>query len=103
MRFMRSHVPGPAARNVGVFTGMAVQQFQNWQLDENSKLRLSDAQLLAVMRVEFPLNPGKVFTGSLEEGLKIVGGIRADYNRSGHNGPTPQSRGMPLSVSYGRF
>jgi hypothetical protein len=103
MRFMRAHVPAPPKKHVGVFTRMAVQQFQNWQLDENPKLRLSEAQLLAVMRVEFPLNEGKVFTGTLDEGLHIVGGIRADYNRTGHNGPTPQEREMPRSVSYGRF
>lgn len=64
--------------------------------------RLTDAQLLAVMRVEFPQATGKVFTGSMEEGLRIIAGIRSDYNRTGHNGPTPQERGMPLSVSYGR-
>ena len=103
MRFMRAHTPAPAKKYVGVFTHMAVQRFQNWQLDENPRLRLSDAQLLAVMRVEFPLNEGKVFTGTLDEGLRIVAGIRADYNRTGHNGLTPHDRGMPPSVSYGRF
>lgn len=103
MRFMRTHVPAPARKSIGAFTRKAVQQFQNWQLDENPKLRLSDAQILAVMRVEFPLNEGQVFTGTISDGLKIVAGIRAHYNRDGHNGPSPQSRGLPPSVSYGRF
>jgi len=96
MRFMRMHVPTPPRQHVAVFTRMAVQQFQKWQLDENSKLRLSDAQILAVMRVEFPLNPRKAFTGTLEEGLKVVAGIRAHYNRDGHNGPSPRERGWPV-------
>jgi hypothetical protein len=51
------------------------------------------------MRVEFPLNRGKVFTGTVEEGLKIVKGIRADYNRTGHGGPRPAAP----SVSYGKW
>ena len=53
------------------------------------------------MRVEFPIAVGKVFTGTIAEGLKIVKGIRAHYNRDGHHGPSPASRGMPPSVPYG--
>ncbi len=82
---------------------MRVQQFQNWLLDNNAKLRLTDAQLLAVMRVEFPQATGEVFSGTVAQGLRIVRGIRAHYNRDGHNGPTPQSRGMASSMSYGQF
>ena len=82
---------------------MRVQEFQNWLLDHNASFRLTDAQLLAVMRVEFPHAKGQVFSGSLAQGLKIVGGIRAHYNRDGHHGPSPESRGLPPSRSYGRF
>jgi hypothetical protein len=98
VRHMHRSLPGPAHPHQGVFTGRRVQQFQNWQLDENPRLRLTDAQLLAVMRVEFPQAVGKVFTGDLATGLKIVAGIRADYNRTGHNGPTPASRGLPPAM-----
>lgn len=82
---------------------MGVQQFQNWQLDESRRLRLTDAQLLAVMRVEFPRNEGRVFIGSVLEGLNIVAGIRTHYNRDGHYGPSPAERGLAPSRSYGRF
>jgi len=46
---------------------------------------------------------GLVHTGDADTGLKQMAGIRANYNRDGHNGPSPISRGMPLSVSYGTF
>ena len=82
---------------------MRVQQFQNWLLDENPTWQLTDTQLLAVMRVEFPLATGLVHTGDVDTGLAQIAGIRAHYNRDGHNGPSPISRGMPYSVSYGRF
>jgi hypothetical protein len=100
---MQRMLPGPEHRHKGLFTGMRVQRFQNWQLDQNARYRLTDAQILAVMRVEFPQAIGKVFTADLTTGLGIVAGIRSDYNRTGHNGPTPQERGMQPSVSYGRF
>ncbi len=82
---------------------MRVQQLQNWLLDENPKWQLTDAQLLAVMRVEFPTATGLVHCGDVDTGLKQVAGIRANYNRDGHNGPSPASRGMPPSRSYGTF
>ena len=65
--------------------------------------RASIARLLAVLRVEFPLASAELFTGDVDAGLRHIGTMRADYNRDGHNGPSPISRGMPLSVSYGRF
>lgn len=100
---MRASLPGPAHQHVGLLSGMRVQQFQNWLLDENPKWQLTDAQLLAVMRVEFALATGMVHTGDVESGLQQIAGIRAHYNRDGPNGPSPTSRGMPYSVSYGRF
>jgi hypothetical protein len=99
----RRSLPGARSKHAGVLTGQGVQQFQNWQLDVNPHWKLTDAQLLAVMRVEFPLAEGKVFTGSLQEGLKNVSGIRAHYNRDGHHGPSPASRGMSPSISYGKI
>ena len=51
---MRRALVGPRHQHVGVLSGMRVQQLQNWLLDENPKWQLTDAQLLAVMRVEFP-------------------------------------------------
>ncbi len=82
---------------------MRVQAFQNWLLDNNPKWHLTDAQLLAVMRVEFPQADGQIFVGNLDTGLSIVEGIRAHYNRDGHDGPSPQERGMPPSRSYARM
>jgi len=100
---MRKTLPGPTNPHGGLLSGKGILDFQNWQLDHNPKWRLSDAQLLAVMRTELPQATGKVFTGSLDEGLDIVVGIRRHYNRDGHHGPSPQSRGFPPSVSYGRI
>lgn len=87
----------------GTLSGMRVMQFQNWLLDENPRWQLTDAQLLAVMRVEFPLATGLVHTGDADTGLNQMTGIRAHYNRDGHGGPSPVERGMPYSVSYGRY
>lgn len=56
--------------------------FQNWLYDENVKWRLTDLQLLAVMRTEFPLNDGQVFTADIATGLGHIASIRADYNRT---------------------
>jgi len=100
---MRKALPGPTHQHVGLLSRMRVQAFQNWLLDENPRWQLTDAQLLAVMRVEFPVATGLVHTGDADTGLKQMAGIRANYNRDGHNGPSPISRGMPLSVSYGTF
>jgi hypothetical protein len=100
---MRKTLPGPSQHYVGVLSGMRVQQFQNWLYDVNPEHQLTDAQLLAVLRVEFPLAGADVFTGDIDTGLRHIRSMRADYNRDGHNGPTPQSRGMPPSVSYGTF
>ena len=103
VRHMKVCMPGPAHPHEGVLSGRRVQDFQNWLLVENYTQRLTDAQLLAIMRAEFPLAEGAVFTGSFEKGLAIVSGIRAHFNRDGHNGPSPRERGLPASVSYGRL
>ena len=100
---MRKALPGPSHQHIGVLSGMRVQAFQNWLLDENPKWQLTDAQLLAIMRVEFPLATGQVHIGDVGSGLEQVAGIRAHYNRDGHNGPSPASRGRPPSKSYGTF
>ena len=100
---MRRTLVGPRHQHVGVLSGIRVQQLQNWLLDENPKWQLTDAQLLAVMRVEFPTATGLVHTGDVDTGLKQVAGIRANYNRDRHNGPSPASTGMPPSRSYGTF
>jgi hypothetical protein len=100
---MRRGLPGPKQQYIGLLSGMRVQEFQNWLLDENPKYQLTDAQLLAVMRVEFPLASGLVFTGDVDTGLQHLAGIRAHYNRDGHNGPSPASRRVPPSRSYGDY
>jgi hypothetical protein len=100
---MRKTLPGPSHQYVGLLSGMRVQQFQHWLFDVNPQHQLTDAQLLAVLRVEFPLAGAELFTGDVDTGLRHISTMRADYNRDGHNGPSPTSRGMPYSVSYGRF
>lgn len=99
---IRKKVPIPAKKSVGALTGRPVMNFQNWLYDENATWRLTDLQLLAVMRTEFPLNKGQVFTGDVSKGLGHIASIRADYNRTGHGGVPPSLRGRPPSVSYGR-
>ena len=101
-RHMRMFSAGPRHKHVGLLSGQRVQAFQNWLLIENYKRRLSDAQMLAVMRAEFPHADGAVFTGSFDVGLNIVAGIRAHFNRDGHHGKSPRELGLPASVSYGR-
>jgi hypothetical protein len=98
---MRRTLLGPTHRYVGVTSGMRAQQFQNWLYDHNPTWQLTDAQLLAVLRIEFPLANAELFTGDVDAGLRHIGRMRADYNRDGHNGPSRQSRGMPPSISYG--
>jgi len=100
---MRGALQGPTHQHVGLLSRMRVQAFQNWLYDRNPTWQLTDAQLLAVLRVEFPLANGEPFTGDVDTGLQHIGSLRADYNRGGDNGSSPISRGMPLSVSYGRF
>lgn len=100
---MRSELAWRGHPHEGTLSGMRVMQFQNWLLDENPRWQLTDAQLLAVMRVEFPLATGLVHTGDADTGLNQMAGIRAHYNRDGHGGPSPAERGMPESVSYGRY
>lgn len=100
---MHRKLPGPSHPHVGVLSGRRVQDFQNWLLANNHAWRLTDGQLLAVMRTEFPHATGKVFTGDVAEALKLVRGIRAHYNRDGHGGPSPSERGLGPSVSYGNW
>ena len=100
---MRKALPGPTHQHVGLLSRMRVQAFQNWLYDHNPTWQLTDAQLLAVLRVEFPLANAELFTADVDTGLRHIGSMRSDYNRDGHTGPSPLSRGMPLSVSYGTF
>lgn len=88
-----------AGRHVARFTGHRVMQTQNDTLTRNSEWQLDDVQLLFVWRVLFPVSSGKLFTGSIADGIGIVRGVRADYNRTGHDMPS----GKPAieSVSYG--
>lgn len=102
MQEMRETVPPPSRKSVGALTGRGVTEFQNWLYDENATWRLTDLQLLAVMRTEFPLNQGELFVGDVRAGLRHIGSIRADYNRGGHGRPAPEARGLQPSVSYGR-
>lgn len=100
---MRKALSGPGQPHVGVLSGMRMQAFQNWMLNENAGWQLTDGQLLALLRVEFPLATGQLHTGDIDTGLHQIAGLRAHYNRDGSNSPSGTSRRLPLSESYGRF
>lgn len=63
---MRGALASRGHQHEGTLSGMRVMQFQNWLLDENPRWQLTDAQLLAVMRVEFPFATGLVHTGDVD-------------------------------------
>ena len=88
-----------AGRNVARFTGQRIVFTQNATLTRNAEWQLDDCQLLFVWRVLFPMASGALFTGPMVNGIGIVRGVRAHYNRDGHGMPT----GKPAveSVSYG--
>lgn len=88
-----------AGRHVARFTGHRVMQTQNDTLRDNATWQLDDVQLLFVWRVLFPMSSGKLFTGSIADGVGIVRGVRADYNRTGHG--MPSGKPATESVSYG--
>lgn len=88
-----------ATRNVGRYTGMRIVAFQNTMLERNRTAQLDDCQLAAMMAIEFPAAIGRVFAingayatpdaSAIRNAIAIVGGIRSDYNRTGHGGPKP--------------
>lgn len=90
-------VNGPG-KNVGRYTNRRIVAFQNWTLVENADWQLSDVQLLAVWRMEFPAAVGRVFVAPIADGIRIVRDVRAHYNRDGHDDPN----GKPAvpSVAY---
>ena len=98
-RVNRDHGVLHAGRHIARFTGHRVMQTQNETLKMNATWQLDDIQLLFVWRALFPMSSGKLFTGSIADGVAIVRGVRADYNGTGHGMPT----GKPAvkSVSYG--
>ena len=98
-RVNRDHGVLHAGRHVARFTAWRVMYAQNETLRLNADWQLDDVQLLFVWRALFPMSSGKLFTGSIADGIAIVRGVRADYNRTGHGMPS----GKPAieSVSYG--
>ena len=75
-------------KHEGVRTAKPVMWYQDYTFMINDDLtrRLTDDELLADWRKEFPEAEGKVFTSSFSEGLAILRGVRAHYNigRQGH-------------------
>ena len=98
-RSTANHGVTHAGRNVARFTGQRVVYTQNATLANNEKWQLDDCQLLFVWRTLFPMASGKLFAGSVADGIGIVRGVRAHYNRDGHGMPT----GKPTveSTMYG--
>lgn len=88
-----------AGRNVGRFSGMRVTAFQNHTLRANADWKLDDVQLAFMWRAEYPMAVGRVFIGSVSDGVSIVRGVRSDYNRTGHGDPA--GKPATASESYG--
>ena len=91
-----------ASRHIGRYTGMRIVAFQNAQLERNRTAQLDDCQLAAMMAIEFPMAVGRVFAlngayatpdaSAIRNAIAIVGGIRSDYNRTGHgSGAAPKT------------
>lgn len=109
VRKFNADAPTTGNRNVGRFTGARIMAFQNDSFVGNATWHLDDVQLLAAWCMEFPSAIGRVFAvngrmgtpdmASVRDGIGIVRGVRADYNRGTHgqNGVVP----TPGSVAYG--
>lgn len=100
---MRRTLPSTGHQYEGVVSGMRLQRLQTWLLDVNAQRQLTDAQLLAIVRVEFPFATGELFTGDIDAGLRHVDSVRAAYNGGSPTSASAASRGVPPSVSYGTF
>lgn len=66
----------------GVTSGLGVSAFQNKTLEENRKKKLTDVQLAALWRKEFPKSKA-VLAGRIDESL--VRGVRGLFNRGKHS------------------
>lgn len=86
----------PPRKDRGWTTGMGVMAFQNHQLAINHKRQWSDAELLAEMRAEFPLNVGRIFVADKMERHVRLRALRTLFNRGAHNNVAPAQ----LSVEY---
>lgn len=99
----RNHGVTLAGRNVGRFSGARVTAFQNMTLVRNADWQLNDCQLAFVWRAEFPMAVGRVFIGSVADGVSIVRGVRSDYNRTGHGDPNGKPKTESESYGAKRF
>ena len=63
-------------------------------INDRPDRRLSDEELLADWRAEFPTAVGKVFTADLAERLAIIRGVRRDYNKGVENHGHRDSKGV---------
>lgn len=87
-RYTVNHGVSHAGRNVGRASNDRIVAFQNRIMLRNAEWQLDDVQIAAMVRIEFPVAVGKLFTGTPADGVSIVRGIRAEYNRPGHHGAT---------------
>jgi hypothetical protein len=71
----------PPSRNTGVTTGMNITEYQNSTLLKNPKLKLTDDQLAAEWRKEFP--KAKAFDA------KLVALVRKLVNKGAHKNEAP--------------
>lgn len=77
--------PGSSAgRFIGKTSGMSVTKYQNKTLADNLKRHLSDEQLAADWRKEFP-------NARAEYTAETVRGVRSVYNRGKHGNDVPRT------------
>jgi len=101
-----SSAPEPAVKsgiNRGVKTGMPVMKFQDMTLARNDgpKFQLTDTELAALWREEFP-NSRAVLAGRIDEA--IVRGVRNLFNQGtgGHGTPGQTQSSKPYVIENGK-
>lgn len=82
---------------VAGYGSLRIMEFQNRTLRDNAEWKLSDEQLAALWRHEFPHADGKVFSPAPGVGASIVRGVRALYNKGRH---AQESVPDVVSVAY---
>ena len=74
-----------ASRGRTVPRRRGIQHFQDDLLARNTHAKLTDEQLLAAMREEFPDATGQIFTGHLGIRLARLRDMRRLFNRGQHD------------------
>jgi hypothetical protein len=99
-------VAGGGSKYIGLKSGRRVQDFQDWQLSVNHERKLTDLQILAEMKAEFPEATGAIFVAGIETRLSILRTVRRLYNAGRHckawpkpEVPSVEFKGEPVAAS----